>query len=275
MPSKPVIISAEQTMAWPDLAEVFRSRALIFMLAKRQIRGRYAQAALGIFWALIQPVSYMLVLNLFFALTAHFPARAVPYPLFLLSGLLLYQFFVKCVNEGAGSLTGNEALLGKIFLPRLIFPIVPIAVASIDLAVSLSLFIILYFIFGFMFPLKAVLALGVLAVFFVLAIGMAILLSALCARYKDLRLALPTITQLLFFSSPIVYDVTLVPEKYWLIWGLNPLVGLIPALRWCVFENVEPPSLALFAMSVAIALIVLVVGLFYFHRVERDLVDAL
>ena len=105
----------------PDLGEVWQNRAIIGMLAKRQLRGRYQQTVIGVFWTLIQPVSYMIVLNLFFSLTGRIHGGSMPYPLFLLSGLLFYQFFVKCLNDGTASLSNNEALLSRVFLPRLVF----------------------------------------------------------------------------------------------------------------------------------------------------------
>lgn len=271
------VITAAQTRHWPDYRLIIRNRGLIDMLVKRQIRGKYRQTFLGVFWALVQPVSYMVVLNVFFSLVGAVKTGTTPYPLILLSGVMAHQFFARAMSDGASSLVSNEGLLGKIYIPRIIFPVVAILVASVDLFIVFVFFLILLVLYGVVLDLHwnvlfIIPTMGLLAL---LSIGTAITFAALGAKYRDLRLALPTVAQLLFFASPIFYSFSMIPAKYQIFVALNPLVGIIEGIRWSFLPHEPAPDPIHLVISFLISLVLLVFGLWYFQRVERELVDAL
>ncbi len=243
------------------------------MLVKRSISSRYQQTVLGIFWALITPVCYMVILNVFFGLLGGFSSGdETPYSLFLLAGIVPYQFFGKCLGDGASSVLNNEALIGKVYFPRIIFPIVSTIGASVDFLIAILFFLVCFTVMRQ--PIELHLLVLPLAIIGLLTLCMSagIFISALAVKYRDVRYALPTITQFMFFGSPVWYPSSIVPEQFHILWGLNPFAGVVESIRWCVFGT-ENVSVKLIASSASVTVLLVIVSLLYFNKIQRELAD--
>ncbi len=267
------VITADRSSIWLNLYQMWKQRDLIRMLTMRSIRGRYQQSLLGIFWALITPVCYMVILNVFFGLLGGFSSGdETPYSIFLLAAIVPYQFFAKCLGDGAGAVLSNEALIGKVYFPRIIFPIVTTLSASVDFIIAFLFFCVCFVVLKQPIDMHLlVLPVAILGVA-ILGAASAVFVSALTVKYRDVRYALPTITQLMFFGSPVWYPSTIVPEKYHILWGINPLAGVIEGFRWCFFGT-ETASVKLIISSTVTTIFVGIFGIIYFNKIQRELSD--
>lgn len=255
------------------LAEVWQYRELLGFLTWRDVRVRYKQTALGVAWALLQPLLGMLVFSIFFGALARVPSDGVPYPVFAYCGLLPWQLFAFALNGSAQSLTSNERLVTKVYFPRLILPLAAVLAGLIDFFLAFALLLPLMAFYG-VWPGPALLALPVfvlLALATAVAVGLA--LGALNVRFRDVRHALPFLTQLWLFVTPIAYPASLVPGRWRLLFGLNPMAGVVEGFRWALLGTPAPgPMVLVSAGAVAIGL---VLGLLYFLRVERSFADVI
>lgn len=252
--------------------DLWKYRELFIFLVWRDIKVRYAQTALGAVWMVFQPLAMMLVYTFAFSHLAKVNIPGVPYPLFALSGLTLWIFVSRGVTLGADSLVGNIPIVTKTSSPRVIIPLAAVVAILVDFLIALCLFLVIAATYGryptWRFAFVPVLLLAT----FVLVLGLALLLSATNVRYRDVGQALPFIVQLWFFLSPVAYLLQ-TPGHSWetVIQAVNPMVGLILAFRWALLAT--PPPHGLLAVAVATAIIMLVVGLLRFARLERTLAD--
>lgn len=258
----------------PRLRELWHHRELLFFLAWRDLRVRYRQTALGIAWAILQPLLAMAVLSLTLGRLVGVPSAGLPYPLFALSGLLVWQLFSFALTSSAGSLIGNERLMTKIYFPRLVLPMASVLSGLVDFALGLFLLALLQVAYGvrpgpslLAVPLFALLAAGA-----ALAVGIG--LSALNVRYRDVKHALPFVAQFWMLCSPVVYPSSLIPEAWRPLYALNPMVGVVEGFRWALFGHAALP-LALVAVSATVTLAALALSLVYFLRVESTLADVI
>jgi lipopolysaccharide transport system permease protein len=242
-----------------DLRELWQYRELVYFLAWRDVKVRYKQTALGVAWVLIQPAVAMVIFWFFFGRLAHMPSDGLPYPLFLYTGLLPWLFFATAVTNASNSLVANSNLVSKVYFPRLAIPMAAVASSLVDLAIQLSLLVLLPPLFLFM--LLTALAVG-------------IWLSALDVQYRDVRYAIPFLIQVWLFATPVVYPASLVSEQTRGIYGLNPMAGVVEGFRWALLGRTTNPGPLLW-VSVAVVLILLISGLFYFRRMERSFADVI
>lgn len=257
----------------PAWRELWENRGLIGMMVLKAVRARYHDTWLGVLWAIIQPLTYMLVLNLFFGVYAKFYSGQIPYLLFLLTGLVPFQFFTKSANEGAGAIRNNAALINKLYLPRLVFPLAVIGTAVVDLIVAFGLLLGMMALYQ-VAPTINLVALPLLLLILLMAgCGVAVLLSVLTVYFHDLRVAVPVIMQIWFFATPIVYPANVVPESVRVFFGLNPMVGLVEGFRWCLLGLPEIPDVRLLIASFAIIILLFVGSLIYFRRAEALIAD--
>jgi homopolymeric O-antigen transport system permease protein len=254
------------------LAEVWEYRELLFFLVWRDVKVRYKQAVLGVAWAVIQPFLTMLVFTLFFGRLAGMPSDGLPYPLFAYAGLVLWQFFASALTLSGNSLVANKDLITKVYFPRLIVPLANVLSALVDLVIASVLVVGMMMYYGVVptaaavaAPLLVLLAAGT-------ALGAGLWLSALNVKYRDVRHAIPFLTQLWFFLSPVVYPTSLLPEPWRVVLGLNPMAGVIEGVRWTLLGTSSAPA-AMFVVSVLVMLGLLVSGVVYFRRVERTFAD--
>ena len=240
----------------------------------RDVQLRYRQTALGVAWAVLQPLLSMLVFSVFFGALARMPSDGVPYPLFAYCGLLPWQLFAFALTSSAGSLTANERLVTKVYFPRLILPLSSVLAGVVDFALAFLLLLPRLLAYGVR-PGPALVWLplfGLLALLAAIAVGLG--LGALNVRYRDVRHALPFLTQLWLFATPIAYPSSLVPERYRALMGLNPMAGVVEGFRWALLDAPAPP-LAMLALSTLVVLLGLACGLLYFLRVERSFADVI
>jgi lipopolysaccharide transport system permease protein len=252
--------------------ELWRYRDLAFQIAARDVTVRYRQTALGAFWAVLQPIGFMVVFSLFFGRLAGVSSDGLPYALFSLAALVPWTFFANSVLLGADSLVSNSALVSKIYFPRIFMPAGVLAAAFVDLGISLVILFAIVLIWGVV-PSLAVLALPALIVIMAAAaLGVSAALSAINVRYRDVRYVVPFAIQMWLFATPVAYPSSLLDEPWRTLSAINPMVGVVEGFRWAALDTGDAP-LALIGVSAASALIILVAGLAYFDRVERAFAD--
>lgn len=262
--------------SWAPLAwrELWAYRELVQFLVWREIKVRYKQTALGAAWAILQPVTTMVVFSIFFGRLARIPSEGVPYPVFAFCALLPWQLFAFALTESSNSVVANQRLITKVYFPRLIIPMAAVAVGLVDFAVALVVLLAMLVYFG-IHPGVAALSLPIWIVLAVAtALGVGLWLAALNVRYRDVRYTLPFVAQLWLFVTPVAYPASLVPDGWRAIYALNPMVGVVEGFRWALLGSTRSPGLTVL-VSAAVVAVVLVSGLFYFRRVERTFADVI
>ncbi len=257
---------------WSD---VFRYRELFAVLAGRDIAVRYKQTAIGILWALLRPLLTMLVFTFVFGRIAQLPSEGAPYALLVFSGMVPWFFFASSVSESSGSLVANANLLSKVYFPRILIPLSSILVAAVDFLIAMALLIVLMFFFDLLpswrlltLPLFLTIALGA-------AIGLGLSFSALNIRYRDFQFIVPFLLQMGIYTSPIGFSISVIPEKWHLLYAINPMVGVIEGFRWAVLGGVFELRWDIVAVSGCVAVILLCVGVIFFRRFERGIADVI
>jgi len=257
---------------WSD---VFRYRELFAVLAGRDIAVRYKQTAIGILWALLRPLLTMLVFTFVFGRIAQLPSEGAPYALLVFSGMVPWFFFASSVSESSGSLVANANLLSKVYFPRILIPLSSILVAAVDFLIAMALLIVLMFFFDLLpswrlltLPLFLTIALGA-------AIGLGLSFSALNIRYRDFQFIVPFLLQMGIYTSPIGFSISVIPEKWHLLYAINPMVGVIEGFRWAVLGGAFELRWDVLAVSGSVAAILLCVGVLFFRRFERGIADVI
>jgi lipopolysaccharide transport system permease protein len=246
-------------------------RELLYFLTWRDVKVRYKQTALGVAWAVLQPLCTMLVFSLFFGRLAGVPSECLPYPLFAFAGLLPWVFFSNALANSGNSLVGSANLITKVYFPRLLVPGAAVGAGLVDLGIGFALLVPLMTYYG-QGPSWSILLLPLLVVLLtLLALGIGLLTSALNVKYRDIRYALPFVIQLWMFVSPVIYPLSFVPAKWrWVMW-LNPLAGIIEGFRAVLFgKSVE---WALLGVAAALTLVLLALAAFVFRRMEKSFAD--
>ena len=255
-----------------QLRELWHYRELLFFLAWRDVKVRYKQTALGIAWAVLQPLLGMVVFTVFFGRLAKVPSDGIPYPLFSYSALLAWQLFANSVTESSASVVVNERLITKVYFPRLAIPMSSILAGLVDFAVAFILLIGLMAYYG-THPGWRILMLPLFIMFeLATALGVGLWLSALNVQYRDVRYTVPFLVQFWMFASPVVYSSTLVPTRWRPLYGLNPMAGVVEGFRWALLGKQPAPG-AMFAVSSLVVTVLLVSGLYYYRRMEKNFAD--
>jgi lipopolysaccharide transport system permease protein len=253
------------------LDEVWHARELLYFLVWRDIKVRYKQTALGIAWSVLQPFLTMVVFTIFFGRLAKLPSDGVPYPLFSLAALVPWTYFATAASNGASSLVGNQHLIAKVYFPRILVPLAAVLMPAVDLAVSFGMLVVLMAWYHVV-PTAAIAALplyvglGILAAF-----AVTLWTSALSVRYRDARYVLPFVIQIWLFISPVAYPASMVPERWRLLYALNPMATVVEGFRSSLLGTPGPGSMA--AIGVAVVAAALVAGAAYFRSVEGSIVD--
>jgi lipopolysaccharide transport system permease protein len=258
----------------PSVRELWDHRDLIYYLARQYVVVRYRQAFIGALWAVLQPVSIAIVFSVFLGLLAKVPSEAgIPYPLFAISGMVMWLFFARTLDSASASTLDSQALISKIYFPRLVIPIAAVAAPIIDFLVGFVVVVIVAIAYGFP-PGPQILAVPVP---FVLALltgtGLGFWLSALNVKYRDVKMIVPFALLLGLFITPITYPFDLVPDNLQALYSLNPMVGVLELFRWCVLGTDWPGALIL--IPAAMSVFVFLGGALYFHRAERGFADVI
>lgn len=256
---------------WHD---VWRFREVMYFLAYRDLLVRYKQTVIGVAWALLRPALTMLIFVAFRRLTK-LPASDVPDAILVYSALLPWQFFSTALTESSGSLIGNANLISKVYFPRLLVPAGAVVTSLVDFAVTLGLLALLMLWYRFI-PGWQIIAMPILVVLtFGLSVGTGLLLAALNVEYRDFRYIVPFIVQFGLFVSPIAIETSSVPERWRLLYSLNPMTGIIDGFRWAILGGHTPLNLSTLATSVVVTIWFLVLGIWYFRRTERSFADVI
>lgn len=274
--SDPVIsvTRIEPSRGWISLklGQLWEYRELLYFLTWREIKVRYKQTVLGAGWAIIQPLFTMLVFSLFFGRLAKVPSDNIPYPLFSLAGLVPWTFFANGLTQSSASLVTSSNLVSKVYFPRLAIPLSAVLSGAVDFAISFVLLVGMMAFYHQAPSLRcAFLPLFVLLAF-VTALGAGLWLSALNVEYRDVRYIVPFLTQLWLFATPIAYPSSLLSGRWRVMYGLNPMAGVVEGFRWALFRTDAVPARMIAASSLA-ALLMLVSGAFYFRRMESTFAD--
>jgi len=255
---------------WRDL---WRYRELFYFLAWRDILVRYKQTVLGIAWALIQPLLTMLVFTVVFGRIAKLPSGGAPYPVMVFAALLPWQFFAGALSNASGSLIGSSNLISKLYFPRMIIPAGAVITSAVDFLISAGFLAVLMVWYGFA-PSVRVLALPLfVALALAVALGAGIWLAALTVKYRDFRYIVPFIVQLGLYISPVGFTSAVVPERWRLVYSLNPMVGVIDGFRWAILGGAYRLQWQSVLLSTLMASLLVVTGTGYFRRTEKTFAD--
>jgi lipopolysaccharide transport system permease protein len=254
-----------------NLREIWNYRELLYFLTWRDLKVRYKQTLLGFAWAILQPFMMMIVFSLFFGNLLKVPSEGIPYPLFNYTALLPWTLFSQGINQSSNSLVNNVSLIQKIYCPRLIMPISGILTPVVDFAIAFIILIGLMFFYGYIPTVRILMVIPLVLLVMLTAAGVGLWLSAINVRYRDVRYTMPFIIQLWFFASPVVYASSILPERFQIIYGLNPMAGIIEGFRWAVVGTDPPGSLMI--VSVLITIVIFISGLYYFRRMEKTFAD--
>jgi len=258
------------TLQWREL---WTYRELLYFLIWRDFKVRYKQTALGAAWAIIQPFFTMIVFSLFFGKLAKVPSDGIPYPIFSYTALLPWTFFANGLSQASNSLVGSANLITKVYFPRLVIPLSSVFSGLIDFSIA---FVVLLGMMIF-YQLQPTIAIIWVPFFLLLALitalGAGLWFSALNVEYRDIRYAVPFLTQFWLFATPVAYPSSLLTEPWRTLYGLNPMVGVVEGFRWALLGTT--PSGSMLALSVIAAVLLLGTGLYYFRRMEETFADVI
>ena len=255
--------------------DLWRYRELFYVLAWRDVSVRYKQTSVGIAWAVLRPALSTVVFTVIFGKLGKFPSGGVPYPLLVLAGMLPWQLFSAALSESGGSLIANSSLITKVYFPRLIIPGSAMVTSLIDFGISASMLAVLMAVYGVTPGWQIVLLPMFVLLALVTAAGMGAWISALNVKYRDFHFVVPFVVQLGLYISPVGFSSSVVPEKWRLLYALNPMVGVIDGFRWCVLGGSFPLFGWSFLVGLAIVVATAISGFLYFRRTERGFADVI
>jgi lipopolysaccharide transport system permease protein len=272
---EPEVILVRPSRGWGgfNLRELWRYRELIYFLVWRDIKVRYKQTVLGAAWAILKPLLTMVIFAVIFGGLAHIPTDEIPPPLFYFTGLIPWLLFQDGVTKAGTSLVSSGQLVTKVYFPRMAIPLSSVVAGVVDTGLSFLVLLAMMLFYG----VRPTTALWTLPLFLLLALvtalGVGLWLSAMNVTYRDIGYVTPFLVQIWMYASPVAYSTNLIPEGPWrLIYGLNPMAGVVQGFRWALLGVGSPPS-SLMAASVAVAVVLLISGAIYFRRAERTFAD--
>jgi len=269
-------IRIQPSKGWESLQlrELWSYRELLYFLVWRDVKVRYKQTILGMLWAIIQPMMTMVVFSIFFGRLAGIPSDGIPYPIFSYAGLVPWTYFSNSMNMASNSLVTNSKIITKIYFPRLALPLAAILSALVDFMLAFIVLIGMMVFFDLTPTANSVwlplfLLLGVMT-----SLGVSLWLSAMNVQFRDVRYAIPFLSQLWLFLTPVVYPSSMLDEPWRSVYALNPIVGVVEGFRWALLctETAPGPTIGISFIS---ALILLVSGAFYFRRMEKTFADVI
>lgn len=266
------IIDADSKKIRLNLKELLAYKDLFLTLSYREFRVRYAQTFLGFFWAFLQPAATLIIFTFVFGKAIKVDTGNIPYPVFALTGMVVWNYFSYVVSQAGKSIVSDQAMIQKIYFPRLIIPLSKAVVGFIDFAITLLMLIALM-IYYKIAPSENIIWLPFFLLIAIIAsLGIGIFISALSIRYRDVQHVIPFIIQIGLYASPVAYSSIYVPEKFHLLYySINPMVGVIEGFRWCIVGHgsIHPYIF----ISVAVSVLLFIGSLFYFRKVERIMAD--
>jgi len=260
------------TKYFPNFKEIFEYKDLLYFLILKDIKARYAQSVIGVGWAIIQPLFFMLVFTVIFGKLAKIDSEGVPYQIFSFTALVPWTFFSNAMTDSANSLSGNMALITNIYIPRILIPFSATIGKFIDFFIAFLILIILLLFYSYFPDQKIILIFMYIFLMFISAFAFGLILGTMSIQYRDIRYALPFGIQLFMYASPVAYSTNMIPEKYHIIYALNPMVTVIEGFR-NIFLNTGNITVEMILVSFLVSFLCLMVGIIYFSKTERIFAD--
>jgi lipopolysaccharide transport system permease protein len=274
MHTERITITSQKRWSLPNLRELWSFRELLWILITRDIKVRYKQTAIGILWAVLQPLLTMVVFTVIFGKLGKMPSEGVPYPIFVMTALLPWQLFAKALTQGSSSMVTLGGMMGKIYFPRLIAPLSSVLSGMVDFGIALGILAVMMAWYGVLPGAEILLAPLFVLLALLSAFAVALWLSAINAKYRDVQQAMPFLTQIWMFVTPVIYPSSMIPAQWKWLFMLNPMNSVIDGFRWSLL-GIRPPDLVSLTVSSLSILILTVGGLIYFARFEKNFVDRL
>lgn len=273
-----VLIQATRGLSALQLRAVWEYRELLYFMVWRDVKVRYKQTALGVLWVLLQPLLSTLVFTVIFGILLEVPSNGLPYPIFAYAGLLPWQYFAGALTRTSTNLVDNANLITKVYFPRLTIPLSGVLSGLVDFAVGFLLLAVLMAVYRVPLTPAVLLLPFFLLLAMITALGFGLWLSALNVRYRDVKQLVPFLIQLWMYLTPVIWPVTIIPEQLRPLLALNPMTGVVSGFRWALLGDASAVTgmqapVALFILSVLIAVGVLISGLFFFRSTERTFAD--
>jgi lipopolysaccharide transport system permease protein len=267
------IIKPSRGWSWLDLRELWRYRELVYFLVWRDVKVRYKQTLLGAAWAILKPFLSMVIFTIIFAGLARLETDGAPPPVFYYAGLLPWVLFQDGVTKAGNSLVTGSNLITKVYFPRIAIPLASVVAGVVDFALAFLILIGMMLYYGVV-PTSAMWALPLFLILaLITSLGVGLWLSALNVSYRDIGYVTPFLVQAWLYASPVVYSTSIIPEGWArIVYGLNPMAGVVQGFRWGILGG-EAPTTSLLALSVSVALFLLLSGILYFRRTERTFAD--
>lgn len=269
------MIRPEKGFVPVDFPELWRYRELLFFLTWRNVLIRYKQTAIGVLWAVIQPVVTMVVLTIIFGEIAKLPSNNVPYAIMTLTAILPWQFFATSLTQGSNSVVAAQNMVQKIYFPRLYIPISQVLSAVVDFAISLVILFIMLLWFRVPFRVEMFLLPLFMGVAFIATTGITLFFSALNVKYRDVQHIMPFLVRIGMYISPVGFMSSVIPEKWRLVYSLNPVVGVIDGFRWAILGDKFMPYWPGFIASLGVVIVIFISGVFFFRYTEKTFADVI
>ena len=271
-----VVTRIAPSRGWVSLKlhEVWEYRELLFFLIWRDVKVRYKQTVLGVLWAILQPLSTMVVFSLFFGKLAKMPSDELPYPVFSLAALVPWTFFANALAQSSDSLVGSSNLIKKVYFPRLVIPISASLAGLIDFSIAFVVLMCMMLGFGIAPTWNVIFLPAFLVLAYTTSLGVGLWLSALNVQFRDVKYTIPFMTQLWMFATPIAYPLSSVPAWLRPYYMLNPMVGIIDGYRNALLHGTAP-NLRYLGAAFAVTFVLLVAAYFNFKRAERTFADVI
>lgn len=266
------VIRPKKTFSLNDIKEIWKYRELLYFFTWRDLKVRYKQTAIGIAWAIFQPLITMIVFSIFFGKLAKMPSDGIPYPIFVYTGLLIWTFFSSALSDTSNCLVANQSIITKVYFPRLILPISSVLTKLVDFFIGSIILIGMMFYYHYTPHLVGLLILPVLIfISFLAAVGGGLFLAAINVKYRDVRYVLPFFIQLLMFITPVIYPASIAGRYSWIL-AINPMTGVIKAAHAAILGTTPINWLLLF-FSFITTFIMFIFGLIVFKKIERYFAD--
>jgi lipopolysaccharide transport system permease protein len=271
----PIVITAPEKIEFPDLKEIWGFKGLLYFLVKRDLKVRFQQTFIGVFWIVLQPLIQMLIFYVIFGILVQVPTDGIPYTVFYLSGFVAWQLFVQIVNSSAFSLLGNIGIITKVYFPRLALPLSTTIGALIDFLISFVVLLIFLLANHYSITSRYLILPFLVLLTLIFSLGVGLLFGALLVIFRDTKNLLGFILQIWMFITPIIYTISIAPEKYRIFFYLNPMTGLVNAYRWVFLGTNNLPSAIYFTVSLVVAIICLLAGMIAFRTMENRIADVM
>ena len=261
--------------SWPKWRELWAQRELTYVLARRDVAILYKQSLIGAAWAVVQPLSLAAVFSLFFGLLAKIDTGTdVPYPVFAVLGMVTWLYFSSTLLKVSNSTVESAPLISKVYFPRLVIPVAATAAPTVDFAVGMLVGLVVTLLYGVVPPLQVVLLPLIVPAVLAVALGVGIWLAALHVKYRDIANVVSFAVLVGLFITPIVYPFSNIPDAYQVLYGLNPMVGVLELMRWMTLPGSEFPAMLL-SVTIVESVVLLVTGILYYGRAERSFADVI